>query len=74
MKYERLITGQEFFQRSDRPVGMPCGGMRNLESHNNVRGMREKVTNGVRKVQEDSSEGEGKKRSGQEVEEEKEVE
>ena len=70
MKYEWIITGQEFFRQSDRQVGMLCGGMQNLESQNNVRRWNEGKNDEGRKKgpggQESNGEG---KRSGQELEE-----
>lgn len=62
MKYEWIITGQEFFRWSVRQDGMPYRGMRNLQSQNNV-GQWNKGRNDVREVLKDRSEGE-EKRSG----------
>lgn len=63
MKYEWIITGQEFFRQSSRQVGMLCGGMRNMESQNNVGHQNEQQSDaGTRGGSlEDRSEGEGKR-------------
>lgn len=50
MKYEWIITGQEFFRQSSTQVGMLCGGMRNLESQNNVGQWNEQENDGGREA------------------------